>query len=108
MLGFGSLFLCGSMLRNATFEEKLEAAGAAGYAGVSVRPDEVHAAVRRAGSASAVRRMVEDLGLEIADFDAVGNWLDDDFFSPSTPAGGDEVLIPAALVELAAGVGARA
>lgn len=99
MLGYGSLVLCAQTVRSTTFEEKVEIAAAAGYAGVSVGPQEVAEAIERIGSATVARRMVEDAGLEIADLDAFSDWLDE----------WDTVEATAKrIVQIAADIGARA
>ena len=108
VLGFGDLVLCAGTVRNTTFEEKVQIAATTGFAGVSVRPDEVQEAIQRAGSAAVIRRMLEDHGVEVADVDALRNWLGGDVDLTGARRDESPHWTAEAIIDLAAAVGSRA
>ena len=107
MLGFGDLVLCAGTVVDARFEQHLEAAVAGGFAGVSVYPWRVRDAVDRHGSVDVLRRMVDDLGLEIADLDAILDWVDLPKIAVPNVVPDQHQISKEEVLELAAGLGAR-
>jgi sugar phosphate isomerase/epimerase len=107
-LGFGDLVLCPATIgATATLEDCVAAAVSGGFAGLSVRPRQVLDAQRRMGSLAAVRRLIDDSGLRVADVDALMDWVQDaEYRLPAyLPA---DLLIPrAVVVDVAAGIGAQ-
>ncbi len=106
-LGFGDLVLCPATLGSPSLEDHAQAAAAAGFEGVSLRPHQIIDARRRLGSLDAIGRVLDDLGLRVADLDALMDWVrDPDYQLPAYLP--DGLLIPRQEVfELALGVGAQ-
>jgi sugar phosphate isomerase/epimerase len=75
-LGPGDLVLCsGTINREATFEQRVAAARAGGFDGISLWGRDYRAA-RHSGSSDAdLRAMLGDNGLEVAELDLVWRWL---------------------------------
>lgn len=75
MLGPEDLVLCCGTVSRANFRELVEAASAGGYKGMALWP-QLYDAARESGlSVADLRRMLDDNGLEIAEHDALLNWL---------------------------------
>jgi sugar phosphate isomerase/epimerase len=75
MLGPEDLVLCCGTVAQANFRELVEAASAGGYKGMALWP-QLYDAARESGlSVADLRRMLDDNGLEIAEHDALLNWL---------------------------------
>jgi sugar phosphate isomerase/epimerase len=87
-LGPGDLVLCsGTINRESTFEQRVAAARAGGFDGISLWGRDYRAA-RDSGSSDAdLRTMLGDNGLEVAELDLVWRWL------PGTA----DIRVPAAL-----------
>lgn len=97
MLDAASLVLCSGSLRPTPLVTRVEAAAAAGFAGISVYFDD-YAALRAAGwRDDAIRTLFVEHGLAVAEFDGAMRWLPDDRRGPSA----------AEFVDAAAAIGAR-
>lgn len=97
MLDAASLVLCSGSLRPTPLVTRVEAAAAAGFAGISVYFDD-YAALRAAGwRDDAIRTLFVEHGLAVAEFDGAMRWLPDDRRGPSV----------AEFVDAAAAIGAR-
>lgn len=70
----GPLYLCASMIEEASFEERVDAAAAAGYAGIGLRPTHYQKA-RAAGLSDAdMRARLRDAGVELLEIGFVADW----------------------------------
>jgi sugar phosphate isomerase/epimerase len=70
----GDLYLCASMIEQASFEERVAAASGAGYAGIGLRPTHYKKA-RAAGLSDAdMRARLEDSGVELLEIGFVADW----------------------------------
>ncbi len=106
-LGFGDLVLCPATLGSPTLEDHVKAAADAGFAGVSLRPRQIVDATQRLGSLDAVKRVIDDCGVQVADLDALMDWIDDpDYRLPPQFAG--RMVPRAEVIDLALAVDARA
>ena len=77
-LGFGDLVLCAGTVAASGLIERIEAASAAGFAGLSLFPDDYRRA-REAGSSDAeLRARLRDHGIAIAEIDPLLSWLPGD------------------------------
>ena len=97
----GDIYLCASMVNEASFDERLAAASAAGYQGIGLRPAHVKED-RAAGRTDAdLRARLDEHGLEVIEVGFAADWW----------AGGEQgaraVTHERALYELAEAVGAR-
>jgi sugar phosphate isomerase/epimerase len=99
-LGQDDLVLCSGTVRHLDLPETAEVAAAAGYQGVSVYLHEVRAARRDGWTLAALRRMLDDLDLGVAEIDGQVGWL------PGEPSSDKAASVDEAL-EVAAGLGAR-
>jgi sugar phosphate isomerase/epimerase len=87
-LGAGDLVLCsGSLAREATFAERVEAAVAGGFAGLSLWGRDYSRELRSGLSDADLRALLADNGLAIAELDLAWSWL----------PGASEIHIPAEL-----------
>jgi sugar phosphate isomerase/epimerase len=87
-LGAGDLVLCsGSLAREATFAERVEAAVAGGFAGLSLWARDYFSARRSGLSDADLRALLAHNGLAIAELDLAWSWL----------PGASEIHIPAEL-----------
>jgi sugar phosphate isomerase/epimerase len=70
----GPLYLCASMIEDASFEERVDAAAAAGYAGIGLRP--THYKKARAAGLSDVDlvALLADRGIELLEIGFVADW----------------------------------
>lgn len=98
-LGPTDLLLCWAMVWGAEFRDLVEAAAAAGYAGVTLSPDDYERARAAGLSAADMRALLADNGLAVGEFDPVVTWwpgssVGSDMFSRSL----DDVLDMAAAV----------
>jgi sugar phosphate isomerase/epimerase len=76
MLGSGDLVLCsGTLPRGTSFADRLAAASAAGFAGVSLWGRDYDAARREGMSDADMRAMLDDRGLVVAELDPAWWWL---------------------------------
>lgn len=70
----GPLYLCASMVEEASFEERVEAAAGAGYAGIGLRPTHYRKA-RAAGLSDAdMRGRLRAAGVELLEIGFVADW----------------------------------
>jgi sugar phosphate isomerase/epimerase len=70
----GDLYLCASMVDEASLDERLDAAAAAGYHGIGLRPTHLKSA-RAAGLDDAdIRARLEASGLELVELGFVADW----------------------------------
>ena len=83
VLGRDDLVLCSGTVRRASLETTASAAAQAGFQGVSVYHDEYLAALGAGASVVSLRRMFDDLGLSVAEFDGKMSWLPGDTEEPS-------------------------
>ena len=87
----GDLVLCsGTLRRDATFEERIAAAAAGGFSGVSLWGRDYKRARQEGLEDSDLRTMLDDKGLSVGEIDPLWSWL------PGT----SQVSIPAALDDL--------
>ena len=70
----GPLYLCASMIEDASFEERVAAAAGAGYAGIGLRPTHYKRA-RAAGLSDAdMVTLLEDSGVDLVEIGFVADW----------------------------------
>jgi sugar phosphate isomerase/epimerase len=70
----GDIYLCASMIDAASFEERVEAASRAGYAGIGMRPTH-YAAARSSGlSGTDMRVMLDEQGVELIEIGFLTDW----------------------------------
>ena len=74
-LGPGDLVLCAGTLARAPFRERIDAAVAGGYRGISLFPSDVRRARAEGLEDSAMRGLLRDNGLEVAELDPLMSWL---------------------------------
>ncbi len=74
-LGPGDLVLCAGTLASASLPERVEAAVAGGYRGLSLFPSDVRRARAEGLDAATLRATLADRGLEIAELDPLMTWL---------------------------------
>ncbi len=77
MLGPEDLVLCAGTLLQAPFREKVEAAGKAGFAGLSLWLHDVKRARESGLSDADMRAMLDDHGLVVAELDPLLSWIPD-------------------------------
>jgi len=106
-LGFGDLVLCPATLGSPSLEEHVRAAAAGGFDGVSLRPWQLTGACERLGSMNAVKRVIDDSGLRVADLDALMDWVDDPEYRLPSYLPADLLLPRSQVVELALAVEAQ-
>jgi sugar phosphate isomerase/epimerase len=68
------MYLCASTIDGASFQQRLEAASAAGYAGIGLRPSHYQAARAEGRSETDLRRLLEDHGLELTEIGFLAGW----------------------------------
>jgi sugar phosphate isomerase/epimerase len=74
-LGFGELVLCAGTVPRSGFAERVAAAADAGFRAISLFPQDYRRARECGLSDSAMRRMLDDHGLAIAEIDPLLSWL---------------------------------
>jgi len=75
MLGPDDLVLCAGTLLQASFAEKLEAARAGGFRGITLWPHDYQRARAAGHSDAELRHQLEDAGLVVSDLDPLLTWL---------------------------------
>ena len=75
MLGSGDRVLCAGTVVAASIPERIDAAVAGGYRGISLWFPDLARAEGENLSLGDVRSMIADAGLELAEIDSVGSWL---------------------------------
>ena len=75
MLGPDDLVLCAGTVMGSSFRERVEAAAAAGYRGITLWAMDYRAARDDGLSAADMRAMLADNGLAIGELDGVSSWL---------------------------------
>src|SRR5262245_4338693 len=80
-LGFGDLVLCAGTVATSGLLERIDAAAEAGFAGLSLFPDDYRRARAAGVSDAELRRRLTDAGLAIAEIDPLLSWL------PGEPSG---------------------
>ncbi len=75
MLPADTLSLCLSCLAGQGYRERVEAAGAAGFNGVILRPTDWRQAQKEGFDAGSARRLLEDCGLQLTELEALMDWL---------------------------------
>jgi len=68
------LYLCASTVDGASFQQRLEAASAGGYAGIGLRPSHYKAAMAAGWTEPDLRRMLEERGLEVVEIGFLADW----------------------------------
>jgi sugar phosphate isomerase/epimerase len=68
------LYLCASPVDGASFQQRLEAASAGGYAGIGLRPSHYQAARAQGWTDTNLRRMLEERGLEVVEIGFLAGW----------------------------------
>ena len=94
------LVLCSGSLRRLDLPDKAAVASGAGFQGISVYLHEVRDAVPRWVDVASLRRMLDDLGLAVAEIDGQVSWL------PGEPSSERAASVDEAL-EVASGLAAR-
>jgi len=74
-LGPDDLVLCAGTLAQASFRERVEAAVAGGYRGISLFPSDVRRARAEGLDDASLRGLLADHGLEVAELDPLMSWL---------------------------------
>lgn len=74
-LGPDDLVLCAGTLARASFRERVDAAVAGGYRGLSLFPSDVRRAREEGLDDAAMRGLLSDHGLEVAELDPLMSWL---------------------------------
>jgi sugar phosphate isomerase/epimerase len=70
----GPLYLCASMVEEASFPERVDAAAGAGYAGIGLRPTH-HRKARASGLSDAdMRALLRNAGVEVLEVGFVADW----------------------------------
>jgi sugar phosphate isomerase/epimerase len=70
----GDMYLCASMVEEASLDERLDAAAAAGYHGIGLRPAHLKAARASGLDDSEIRALLEASGLELVEVGFVADW----------------------------------
>src|SRR5688572_3445005 len=94
------LVLCSGTVRRLDLPDTAAVASGAGYQGISIYLHEVRAARREGWTLASLRRMLDDVGLAVAEIDGQVSWL------PGEPSGERAASVDEAL-EVAAGLAAR-
>ena len=68
------MYLCASTVDGASFQQRLEAASAGGYAGIGLRPSHYQTARAEGRSDADLRQMLEDHGLELTEIGFLADW----------------------------------
>jgi sugar phosphate isomerase/epimerase len=68
------MYLCASTVDGASFQQRLEAASAGGYAGIGLRPSHYQAVRAEGRSETDVRQMLETRGLELTEIGFLADW----------------------------------
>lgn len=101
-LGPEDLVLCAGTLAKASFRERVDAAVAGGYRGLSLFPSDVRRARAESLDDATLRGMLDEHGLEVAELDPLMSWL------PGVPSGvGAFAATEDECYEIAASVGGR-
>lgn len=97
------LVLCAGTVLGSGFRERVEAASAAGYAGVTLwAQDWLRAQAEEGLTPAGMRALLDDHGLRVGELDGVTDWL------PGGAAAAGEYAVPADVFwEIAEGVGGR-
>jgi sugar phosphate isomerase/epimerase len=74
-LGRDDLVLCAGTMMRSTLAERIEAAVAGGFAGISLYPSDISRAKAEGMDLATIRRRIEDAGLEIGELDPLMSWL---------------------------------
>ena len=74
-LGPRDLVLCAGTLARASFRERVEAASAAGFAGISLFLADYHEAREEGHSDADLRALLADHGIAVAELDALLRWI---------------------------------
>jgi len=109
-LGHDDLVLCGGTLQATPLLDRLAPARAAGFAGISLFATDLEALIAADMPVREARSRVADAGLQVAEFDCVGKWLDRQQPRGGMPGWLSELLMrstPDYICALAAEVGAR-
>jgi sugar phosphate isomerase/epimerase len=77
-LGFGDLVLCAGSVPQSGFAERVEAAAEAGFAAISIFPHDYRRARESGASDAALRSLLRDHGIAIAEVDPLLSWLPDE------------------------------
>ena len=75
MLPADTLSLCLSCLAGQGYRERVEAAGAAGFEGVILRPSDLRQARKEGFDDASARHLLEDCGVRLSDLEALMDWL---------------------------------
>jgi sugar phosphate isomerase/epimerase len=75
MLGPHDLVLCAGTMMHSTLRERIIAAVAGGFTGISLYASDVSRANADGLDDAAIRGLIEDSGLEVAELDPLMNWL---------------------------------
>lgn len=86
MLNRDDLIFCASNLLHAPLVDKIAAAAAGGFRGISLWPSDYHGARATGMSDEDVRLLLDDNGVEIADLDTLVTWLPGSAPSPDLSA----------------------
>jgi sugar phosphate isomerase/epimerase len=86
MLNSDDLIFCASNLLHAPLEDKVAAAAAGDFRGISLWPSDYHGARDSGMSDRDIRTLLDDHGLEIADLDTLVTWLPGSSPSPNLAA----------------------
>lgn len=82
MLGPNDLVLCSGTLIEASFRERVDAAGAGGYQGISMWPRDYQSARSEGLSNADIKALLADNGLEIAELDPLLSWVPGEELGP--------------------------
>jgi sugar phosphate isomerase/epimerase len=94
----GDLVLCGGTVRGASFADKVDAAAAAGFQGLSLYWSDYQHAGLDGWTDAGMRRLLDDHGLAVAELDGHMGWLDSS--EPGVPS-------PSRFLDAAVALGAR-
>lgn len=109
MPGPDDLVMCGPAVPHIPLLERLPAARAAGFAGISVMPTDIWALEAAGMAAREIARRIADEGLFVNEVDCIGYWMPSQAAAmPTHPYGALlETLTPERVIATAAAIGAR-
>jgi len=70
----GDIYLCASMVMEASFDERVAAASAAGYGGIGLRPSQVKAEYAAGLTDADLRRRAADQGIQVVEVGFAADW----------------------------------
>jgi sugar phosphate isomerase/epimerase len=107
MLGPDDLVLCAGTVLGSSFRDRVEAASAAGYRGITLWAPDYHRALADGLSPADMRAMLDDHGLELGELDGVTQWLPGSSDAPQSPEAAEFTVPEDVFWEMADALGGR-